>query len=43
MEAASVGPHAAVIVEVAGEAFWTGRSSFVLDPADAIGAGFLLK
>jgi trans-L-3-hydroxyproline dehydratase len=43
VEATRLGTHPAVIVEVTGEAFWTGRSSFLLDPADRIGAGFLLK
>jgi trans-L-3-hydroxyproline dehydratase len=43
VEAASVGSYPAVVVEVTGEAYWTGRASFVLDPADSIGAGFILR
>jgi trans-L-3-hydroxyproline dehydratase len=40
---ARVGAYPAVVVEVSGQAFWTGRSSFVHDPEDTIGAGFLLR
>jgi trans-L-3-hydroxyproline dehydratase len=43
VEATEVGPYPAVIVEVTGEAYWTGRSRYMLDPADGIGAGFILK
>jgi proline racemase len=39
---ARVGPFAAVIPEVSGQAFLTGRSEFLLDPRDALGAGFLV-
>jgi trans-L-3-hydroxyproline dehydratase len=38
-----VGPYPAVIPEVQGSAFITGRHEFLLDPADAIGNGFLLR
>jgi proline racemase len=34
---------AAVITEIAGTAFETGRSTFVLDPRDPLGTGFLLR
>jgi proline racemase len=43
VEAVQLGNRSAVVVEVTGQAFWTGRSSFMLDPADEIGAGFILK
>jgi len=42
VERARVGPFAAVVPEVSGQAFLTGRSEFLLDPRDALGAGFLL-
>jgi proline racemase len=38
-----VGPYAAVTPEVSGTAFITGRHEFILDPRDALGAGFLLE
>ena len=37
------GPHPAVIVEVAGEAFFTGEATFWREPADPLGGGFLLR
>ena len=37
------GPQAAVIPEVAGRAHITGRHEFVLDPADELGNGFILR
>ena len=37
------GPHAAVIPEVDGTAFITGRHQFLIDPADPLSAGFLLR
>jgi trans-L-3-hydroxyproline dehydratase len=37
-----VGSYAAVTPEVGGTAFITGRHEFILDPRDALGAGFLL-
>jgi proline racemase len=40
---AQVGPYPAVIPEVSGRAFITGRHEFVLDPADELGQGFLLS
>jgi proline racemase len=38
-----VAGRAAVITEVEGSAHLTGRSHFVLDPADPLGTGFLLR
>jgi proline racemase len=40
---AHVGAYPGVVVEVSGTAFWTGRSSFVLEPSDKIGAGFIVR
>jgi trans-L-3-hydroxyproline dehydratase len=40
---AHVGPHAAVVPEVSGTAFITGRHEFIVDPADALGQGFLVE
>lgn len=37
------GPHPAVVVEVAGEAFFTGEASFRREPGDPLGGGFLLR
>ena len=37
------GPHGAVIPEVEGSAFITGRHEFVIDPADPLKGGFLLR
>lgn len=37
------GTYPAVMVEVAGRSYWSGRSSFTLEPDDAIGNGFLLR
>jgi trans-L-3-hydroxyproline dehydratase len=37
------GPHSAVIPEVEGRAHITGRHEFVLDPADALRHGFILR
>ncbi|HET7550342.1 MAG TPA: proline racemase family protein [Gemmatimonadaceae bacterium] len=42
VESARVGPHEAVIPEVRGTAFITGRSEFLVDPRDSLGGGFLL-
>jgi trans-L-3-hydroxyproline dehydratase len=41
-ELAQVGPHAAVVPEVSGSAFITGRHEFMLDPRDELGGGFLI-
>src|SRR4051794_19714028 len=40
---AEVAGRAAVITEVTGSAFRTGDATFTLDPADALGEGFLLR
>jgi trans-L-3-hydroxyproline dehydratase len=37
------GPHAAVIPEVEGTAFITGRSEFLIDPCDPLRDGFILR
>jgi trans-L-3-hydroxyproline dehydratase len=39
----TVGPHPAVLVEVTGEAFYTGEASFTCEPEDPLGGGFLLR
>jgi Proline racemase len=38
-----VGSYPAIIPEVSGRAFVTGRSEFVLDPRDPLGSGFLVE
>jgi trans-L-3-hydroxyproline dehydratase len=43
VERVTVGSYHAVIPEVEGTAFITGRHEFILDPADPLGAGFLLR
>ncbi len=40
---AAVGPHAAVVPEVGGRAFLTGRHEFLIDPADPLRDGFLVR
>ena len=42
-ELSSVGDFAAVIPEVGGQAFITGRHEFILDPDDPLSAGFFLR
>jgi proline racemase len=39
---AQVGPHDAVVPEVGGTAFITGRHEFIIDPRDELGRGFLI-
>ena len=39
---AAVGPFDAIIPEVSGKAFITGRHEFLIDPRDELGRGFLL-
>jgi proline racemase len=39
---AQVGPYAAIVPEVSGTAYITGRHEFVLDPRDELGHGFLI-
>lgn len=38
-----VGPYTAVVPEVRGRAFITGRHAFVIDPSDELGRGFFLS
>ena len=42
VETTLVGPYEAVIPEISGTAFLTGRSEFIVDPRDSLGGGFLL-
>jgi len=39
---AQVGPYAAIVPEVSGSAFITGRHEFIVDPRDGLGRGFLV-
>ena len=43
LEVARCGPHAAVIPEVEGRAYLTGRHTFLIDPDDPLATGFLLR
>ncbi len=43
VQTTTFGPHAAVIPEVTGSAFITGRHEFLIDPEDPLRAGFLLR
>lgn len=43
LAATTAGPHPAVIAEVGGEAFYTGEATFVREPDDPLGGGFLLR
>lgn len=43
IDTATVGPHRAIIPEVGGRAFVTGRHEFVLDPSDPWMDGFLVR
>jgi trans-L-3-hydroxyproline dehydratase len=38
-----VGPYAAVVPEVSGSAYIVGRNTWILDPRDTLGKGFLLS
>ncbi len=42
VEETQVGPHSAIVPEISGRAFITGRHEFILDPADKLGQGFVL-
>jgi proline racemase len=42
-ETARVGPVPAVIPEVTGEAYLTGRHEFLIDPGDPLREGVLLR
>lgn len=39
----AVGSRPALITDIVGQAFRTGEHRFTLDPADPLGAGFLLR
>ena len=39
----AVGRHPAVVPEVGGRAFITGRGELLVDPDDPLGEGFLLR
>jgi trans-L-3-hydroxyproline dehydratase len=41
--ATKVGPHAAIVPEVAGRAFITGRNELFIHADDPLGEGFLLR
>ena len=43
VETTTFGPHPAIIPEVEGRAYITGRHEFLLDPADPWPAGFMLR
>jgi trans-L-3-hydroxyproline dehydratase len=43
VEATTFGPHAAVIPRVSGMAYMTGRSEWVIDAADPLRSGFMLR
>lgn len=43
LETTRAGPHPAVTVEVAGQAFFTGEATLWHEPQDALGRGFLLR
>jgi trans-L-3-hydroxyproline dehydratase len=43
VEATTFGPHPAVIPEVEGEAYITGRHEFLFDPEDPLRDGFILR
>ena len=42
VEETRFGPYPAIIPEVSGRAFLTGRHEFILDPDDPLAVGFLL-
>jgi len=39
----TLGPYAAIVPTVAGTAHVTGTATFVVDPRDPLGGGFLLR
>ena len=43
IETTTFGPHAAIIPEVEGRAYITGRHEFLIDPADPLREGFILR
>ncbi len=40
---ATAGPHEAIIANVGGRAYYSGRAEFVVEPDDELGRGFLLR
>ena len=42
-ETTTFGPHTAVIAEVEGRAFITGKNEFLMDPDDPLKDGFMLR
>jgi len=42
-EEITFGPHRAIIPEVEGSAYITGRHEFLIDPNDPLGAGFIMR
>jgi proline racemase len=40
---ARVGAHAAIVPEVSGRAYVTGRNELLIDPEDPLAEGFLLR
>lgn len=42
VETTTLGPHSAIIPEVEGRAFITGRHEFLIDPEDPLQSGFVL-
>ena len=43
VEETTFGPHTAVIPEVEGSAYVTGRNTFVVDPENPLRSGFILR
>lgn len=43
VETTQFGPHQAIVPEIEGQAHITGRHEFLIDPADPLGEGFLLR
>lgn len=41
--AAKAGPHEAIVARVAGQAYYSGKAEFVIEPDDALGQGFLVR
>jgi trans-L-3-hydroxyproline dehydratase len=42
-EITSFGPYEAVIPQVSGQAFYTGKNSFWFDPEDPLAEGFIIR
>jgi trans-L-3-hydroxyproline dehydratase len=43
VELTAFGPHTAVIPEIEGSAYITGRHEFLVDPKDPLREGFILR